>query len=221
MDIFRGDRVFVIEYKNRGTESFGLLTEIEVDIVEDNRTNKIASGRTIKNGSFITNNLGAHERTSGIVVYKREHFLLKKDREEFYIGCNFSGKNYEKITKEYSGQSLFQIYVVTKLDEHVQVKFPLTDMFFESIEEVQAFIDKLNITHTQLFDDSIVFFMNKEKITINEYEVYVNGKYINEDAKERLFRYACKNKTSIGNEVYDFNKVFSLKIVNYEVSIIK
>ena len=213
MEIFINDIVYIYEYKNRNNiKSFKDLIKIKVTDVPPTKDN-IVSGYNIKNNSFIKTNNGNFEKTTGIAVFKEEnHIILNiKNGKKYFISDNNELKQYEQ-------QDLFALFIVTKLDENVKIKFRLGEMLFDNIENIKHYVDKIHLSCFDMTDSYIHFKFNKEDISYEDYEVYYKDNLIASNYKERLFNYACKHKNAKNKTEFDFNKVFSLKFVEYEIS---
>lgn len=213
MDIFINDIVYIYEYKNRNNiQNFEDLTEIKVTDISPTGDN-IVSGYNIENGHFVETSNGNYEKTAGIVVFKKEKNIITnvKNNKKYFI-------TYNNEIKKYDEQDLFEIYIVTKLDNDVIIKFSLNNFCFDNMEDINNCINKIKLSHFELLDTHINFMLNKQKIECYQYEVYFKENIITTNNKEKLFNYACKNKNSINKTSFDFNKVFSLKFVEYEIS---
>jgi hypothetical protein len=215
MEISKGDIVYIYEYKNRNdAKDFDSLIEVEVDTVAPN-TN-IVSGFTLKNGNYIINQNGAKDKTNGIVLYKKDgEFLLKKNKRFFLTYEKVKNKYKSKIA-EYEDTDLFCIYVCFSLDDTTCVKFRMDEMNFSDMDSLSKFCESIKISHCELYDDKIKVMISGEEKTYFSYEVYHNDSYIRENAKERIFKYACKKKNPINKTEYDYMKIFSLKLDGFE-----
>lgn len=216
--VFNGDRVFVYQYKDRkDIHDFSDLTEIEVTAAVDNVKNIIATGNIILNGNYVYDENGNKETISGIVAYKKEGNILEKGKRKFYISYDIKKKGFNTILKEYNGEDLLELHACLRLDEHVEIKLLATNICFISQEEAEEFIDFLYIKHPKLYNRKISIEINGKTYLYEDYSVYVNGKYIDKNPKERLIQYACKYKNPIKEETYDFNKVFSMRLSGYDL----
>lgn len=219
IDIFKGDIVFVYEYKNRNNiKCFKDLIEIEVTDISPIKEDIVVSGYTRKNGRIVINNNGVPEKTNGIVVYKKEGDILIKKNKKYFLSYKTSKNGYDLDIKEYHGGNLFQLYACMKVDNKSYVKVRLNEMCFDSVDKIEAFCSLIKLNHFELYQEYIKGKVNDEDLIYYDFEVYYDGNYISTDSKKRLFDYACKNKNSINETAYDFNKIFSLKQTCFEIS---
>lgn len=219
MEIYAGDICYIYEYKDRNNiKDFSDLHKVRVDTVSSNGKDFIVSGEEMSGEYVVLNINDVPSRISGIVVYKKDGDLLIKKSKRYFLSFEKKSRGFKTVVKEASGP-LYCVYACLKVDDSTSVKLRLNDMCFESAEEIESFLELVNITHAQLYDNKVSYMLNKEVIETPSYEVYMGGKYISSGvAKEKLFQYACNSRNPINKGAYDFNKIFSMKLVGYEVS---
>lgn len=219
MEIYAGDICYIYEYKDRNNiKDFSDLHKVRVDTVSNNGKDFIVSGEEMSGERVVLNSNAVPSRISGIVVYKKDGDLLIKKSKRYFLSFEKKSRGFKTVVKEVS-VALYCVYACFKVDDNASVKLRLNDMCFESSEEIESFLELVNITHAQLYDNKVSYMLNKEVIETQSYEVYMGGKYISSGvAKEKLFQYACNSRNPINKGAYDFNKIFSMKLVGYEVS---
>lgn len=219
MEIYTGDICYIYEYKDRNNiKDFSDLHKVRVDTVSNNGKDFIVSGEEMSGERVVLNSNAVPSRISGIVVYKKDGDLLIKKSKRYFLSFEKKSRGFKTVVKEVS-VALYCVYACFKVDDNASVKLRLNDMCFESSEEIESFLELVNITHAQLYDNKVSYMLNKEVIETQSYEVYMGGKYISSGvAKEKLFQYACDSRNPINKGAYDFNKIFSMKLVGYEVS---
>lgn len=219
MEIYAGDICYIYEYKDRNNiKDFSDLHKVRVDTVSSNGKDFIVSGEEMSGEYVVLNSNDVPSRISGIVVYKKDGDFLIKKGKRYFLSFERKSKGFKAVAKEASGP-LYCVYACFKVDDNASVKLRLNDMCFESSEEIESFLELVNITHAQLYDNKVSYILNKYMIETPSYEVYIGDKYVSGGgAKEKLFKYACKSRNPINKGAYDFNKIFSMKLVGYEVS---
>lgn len=219
MQIFKDDIVYIYEYKNRNKiKCFSDLIPVKVIDVVDNKENIIVSGINLdENYNELQSENNILLKTSGIVVFKKEKNFLLKDNKKFFIYYRREKKRFLLDIKEYQKTNLYSIYICLKLDENVIIKMRLNSISFDDISDIENFIELVSISRIELHDEYIQLFLNDKKMIYQNFEVYYKEQYIENDKKRRLFNYACKNKKPINDAKYDFNKIFSLKNIGYEI----
>lgn len=219
MEIYVGDICYIYEYKDRNNiRDFYDLHKVRVDTVSSNGKDFIVSGEEMSGESIVLNSNDVPSRVSGVVVYKKDGDFLIKKSKRYFLSFERNSKGFKAVVKEVT-RPLYCIYACFKVDDSASVKLRLNDMCFESSEEIESFLELVNITHAQLYDNKVSYILNKDMIETSSYEVYMGDKYISGGtAKEKLFKYACKSRNPINKGAYDFNKIFSMKLVGYEVS---
>lgn len=219
MEIYKDDIVYIYEYKNRKwKDDFSNLIPIKVTEVVDNKVNVIASGINLdKNYQELKDNNGNFIKTSGIVEYKKEGNFLIKGNKKCYISYKKDKKGFLFDTKIYDGTDLFSIYICLKLDDNFIIKTRLNSLCFDSVDNIENFLALINISKIELHEMFIQLICNKQECTYLSYEVYYKDNLITKDYKRKLFQYACSNKNDITGAKYDFNKVFSLRNIGYEI----
>lgn len=219
MEIYKDDIVYIYEYKNRKEKNdFYNLIPIKVTESVDNKVNIIASGINLdENYQELKDDNGNFIKTSGIVEYKKEGNFLIKGNKKYYISYKKDKKGYLFNIERYEGTDLFSIYICLKLDDNFVIKTRLNYICFDRIEKIEDFLSLINISRIQLHETFIQLICNKQKWIYLSYEVYYKDNLISNDYKRKLFQYACSNKNDITGAKYDFNKVFSLKNVGYEI----
>lgn len=223
MEIYKNDIVYAYEYKNRNNiHQFDDLIKIKVDTVDNNGKTIIVSGETMIDENIVLNSNGVNDRSSAIVLYKKEDDLLLKRNKKYYISYIKNKKSFVRDVKEYDKNiKLMCLYVCLTINERAMAKLRITDICFSSVDEINEFVDMLKISHVELYDDKITMILNGDKKTFYNYEVYYDGKHITSNGKQRLFNYATKVKNPINETSYDYNKIFSMKVADFEVSYAK
>ena len=220
MNIFKNDVVYAYEFKDRKEiNSFQDLTKVTVERADLHNVPPIINGKTDDGELFC-----------GIVAYKKEGELLFKNNKKYFISFNKyrkrntlekDKKGFTKEVREYKGGVLYGVYANFSLTKETSIKFRISEVSFENLEEIENFISLLFISRGELHGDYISFMLNAEEQVVKDYEVHLNNKQIHAtDIKKQVFQHACSHKKPILATPYDFNKAFSLKLQEYEVRIV-
>lgn len=214
-----GDHVYVYQYRKRKKiEFFQDLDFIKVtEIVPKNKPSDpimVGGIKTICNKGILND-----ENVVGFVDYIRHGDIIQTSEGDKFI--NYFIKNNEmilclrKIKEEYEYCRLKAIF---QLDKKIEIKISPYDLICFNEENLLNLIKFTKITHTRLHNGYISYFLNGEEIHINDFEIYINNKkYNGYDGVEQIFKWACENKNEINEANFNFQKIFSMKLTNFEL----
>lgn len=181
------------------------------------------------------------ENSDGIIILGKEEYINNKNelKHAFYIGnaiylylSNFllltadgpkiirdtiinnhiykSIVDYNSIKNKYIISCIFcdelnNLYEVNLCDNY----------FFDTLEEVNSYLDKLNIEKILLSNIGITCNLGENLYTFKDYNLIIKNNYAN-NMKNYIFEELCYKTKSFSGK-YNFEKKFSLKICSYDI----
>ena len=217
--IFQGDIVYIYQYqKRKEIEFFEDLNMVNVlDVVPRTKSCEpiMVSGFEKK----CINGIIDENKILGIVQYVRDKDIIKTSEGNKIINYFVKDKKpilcLRKLKDEYDYCKLKAIF---QLDKNLEIKVEPYDLICLNQDNLCDLIKLTKISHPRLHNGYISFLLNGEEVYINNFEIYINNKkYNNSDSIKEIFKWACENKNNINNATFDFQKIFSLKLTNYEM----
>lgn len=221
--VFKGDIAYVYQYqKRKEIEFFSDLDKIQVsEIIPKAKV----TDTVMLEGFSINNKKGNIEKDKilGILTYLREGDIIKTSEGDkiinFFIKENNPIPCLRKIKEEYEYCKLFAIF---QLDKKIEIKICPYDLICLNQDNLCELIKLTKIQYPRLYNGYISYLLNGKEKNINIFDIYINNKkYENKEAIKEIFDWACNNKNSINDATYNFQKIFSLKLTNFEMLNVK
>lgn len=217
--VFKGDIAYIYQYqKRKEIEFFSDLNKIEVsEVIPKGKM----SDTVMLEGFCDICKKGKIEKEKilGILEYLREGDTIKTSEGDKFI--NFFIKDNKPILclrkpkEEYEYCKLFAIF---QLDKKIEIKISPYDLICLNQENLCNLIKLTKIQYPRLNNGYVSYFLNEEEKNECLFDIYINNKkYENADGIKEIFNWACNNKNSINDVNYNFQKVFSLKLTNFEM----
>ena len=223
--IERRDEVFIYPYKMRKNindfEDLKLVTVDNVDYSDNKKSDIIVTGyyKKVGDDGRLTSCI-----ETGIVAYKCCDDLVLTSEGLKYVNYYINKKDAIFCLKRIKDLSvLYRLVVVFNISKDVFIKVrPYKKLFFNSLENAEDFLPFIDIRHPVFNRTYVAFELNGTLNVFSDFSVCINGKeYFDDNYKEELFIYCCRNKNSLNNTPYDFQKKFSLRFSSFELDAIK
>lgn len=216
--IFLGDVVYLYQYqKRKSVKTFNDLDKVTVTEVVPRY--KQSDDIMVGGVKFsIDKGVEKDERIVGIVEYKRNGDLIETSEGNKFINYFIKDKKpvlcLKKIKSEYE---YYDLYAVFQLDKGIEIKIKPYDLICYNQGNLIDLIKSTKIDHARFCNGYICFYLNGEELTFNEFDIFINNKKFNPDNRvKQLFDWACNNKNNINDAIYNFQKIFSMKLIGYE-----
>ncbi len=217
--IFPGDMAYIYPYnKRRDIEYFSDLNYVRVaDLAPKSKPTDDIMVTGFETHISKTNR--EDEKVFGVLEYVREGNIVKTAEGNKII--NFFERDgapercLRKIKKEHD---YCQLYCIFKLSKEIELRVNPYDLICLNQDNLCKLIELTTLKTPRLNNGYISFILNDKEVNVIDFEVWVNGiRYEGYDYANVVFKWACKNKNSLIETGFDFNKTFSLKHINYEM----
>lgn len=217
--IFRGDTVYVYQYKDRNKISS--INDLEKIVVED--ISESGGGDFIASGtkSYLdSNGRIQEEKTSGIVCYVMSGNMVVTSEGEkiinYYVDDNKIKLCLRKPKEEYEYMVL---NVLFQIDKKIELTVKPYDIICVNENNLKSLISLIKISHPRLHNGFVSFFLNDNEVVTRNVEVYINKThYIGNNGLGNVFDWAVENKNPLTDSPYKFQKIYSLKHTGYIAS---
>lgn len=216
--VLPGDYAYVYQYQKR--KEIKYFSDLDLILISGIAPGKpgdpiIVSGvKSTHCGTFENN-----ENITGILEYLKDGNKVKTN--EGYKIINFFKNNKKpelclrKIKDEYKN-TYCQLFAVFQLAKGIEIHSKPYEIICLDENNLCELVTLTKITSPRLNNGFISYEVNGVNIFDSDFEVWINGiNYTGQDRAQKIFEWSCKNKNDINDATFNFNKIFSMKLISY------
>lgn len=220
------DTVYIYEYRQRkDIKGFSDLTKVTVDTVvtaSKKDKNIIVRGHfeNVDDDGRIFNDV-----MTGIVAYKANGPFVETKEGLKYISYYISSQGFPEVClrKVKDHKDFYTLHATFGLTKELRVRAAAADgLLFNSVADAEDYIQYIDISNAELSNEYIRFDTNGVLNVFTNFDIIIGDhRFSSRDKLKEIFSFVCKQKNSKNNAQFDFNKVFSLRHLSFELDAAK